>query len=111
MRDWRVLPAIDRHEGFSRPPGHLSDGKGRRGLAAQERMDTLPARFPEIDVYAGDRMAAGVGRHAPEKEKGMRFVGTDAIPGEGYGVECAFGRIDDIYLSCSGDRDRLRWIF
>lgn len=61
-------PAIDRHEGFMSvisacPDIRLlakEDGAWLRSRA-EERMDTLLARFPEIDVvYAqNDRMAAG----------------------------------------------------
>nr|WP_302829354.1 substrate-binding domain-containing protein [uncultured Bacteroides sp.] len=91
-------PAIDRHQGFmnaiSAYPGvrllAMEDGAWLRSQA-EIRMDTLLDRFPEIDVvYAqNDRMAAGAFAAASRKhrEKEMRFIGTDALPGEGFGVE------------------------
>lgn len=110
-------PAIDRHEGFMSvisacPDIRLlakEDGAWLRSRA-EERMDTLLARFPEIDVvYAqNDRMAAGAYAAAMrrKREKGMRFVGTDAIPGEGYGVEQVLsGELDATFIyPTGGDR-------
>ena len=64
-------------------------------------MDTLLARFPEIDVvYAqDDRMAAGAYAAAMrrKREKGMRFVGTDAIPGEDVYKRQPFNGLTDTY--------------
>ena len=54
-------------------------------------MDSLLQRFPEIDAVYGmnDRMAAGAFRAAGRRgrEKEMIFVGIDALPGKGNGVE------------------------
>ena len=110
-------PAIDRHEGFMSvisacPDIRLlakEDGAWLRSRA-EERMDTLLDRFPEIDVvYAqNDRMAAGAYAAAMrrKREKEMRFVGTDAIPGEGYGVEQVLsGELDATFIyPTGGDR-------
>ena len=91
-------PAIDRHQGFmdaiSPYPGvrllAMEDGAWLQSQA-EERMDTLLNRFPQIDVvYAqNDRMAAGAYTAASRKnrEKDIRFIGTDALPGKGFGVE------------------------
>lgn len=110
-------PAIDRHEGFmsvisAYPDIHLlakEDGAWLR-LRAEERMDTLLGRFPQIDVvYAqNDRMAAGAYAAAMRRHraKEMCFVGTDAIPGEGYGVEQVLsGELDATFIyPTGGDR-------
>ena len=110
-------PAIDRHEGFMSvisacPDIRLlakEDGAWLRSRA-EKRMDTLLDRFPEIDVvYAqNDRMAAGAYAAAMrrKREKEMRFVGTDAIPGEGYGVEQVLsGELDATFIyPTGGDR-------
>ena len=110
-------PAIDRHEGFMSvisacPDIRLlakEDGAWLRSRA-EERMDILLDRFPEIDVvYAqNDRMAAGAYAAAMrrKREKEMRFVGTDAIPGEGYGVEQVLsGELDATFIyPTGGDR-------
>lgn len=110
-------PAIDRHEGFMSvisacPDIRLlakEDGAWLRSRA-EERMDTLLSRFPQIDVvYAqNDRMAAGAYAAAMRRhrEKDMRFVGTDAIPGEGYGVEQVLsGELDATFIyPTGGDR-------
>lgn len=110
-------PAIDRHEGFmsvisAYPDIRLlakEDGAWLR-LRAEERMDTLLGRFSQIDVvYAqNDRMAAGAYAAAMRRHraKEMRFVGTDAIPGEGYGVEQVLsGELDATFIyPTGGDR-------
>ena len=53
-------------------------------------------------------MAAGAYAAAMrrKREKGMRFVGTDAIPGEGYGVEQVLsGELDATFIyPTGGDR-------
>lgn len=110
-------PAIDRHEGFMSvisacPDIRLlarEDGAWLRSQA-EVRMDTLLERFPQIDVvYAqNDRMAAGAYTAAMRRnrEKNLRFVGTDAIPGEGYGVEQVLsGELDATFIyPTGGDR-------
>ena len=110
-------PAIDRHEGFMSvisacPDIRLlarEDGAWLRSQA-EVRMDTLLERFPQIDVvYAqNDRMAAGAytASMRRNREKNLRFVGTDAIPGEGYGVEQVLsGELDATFIyPTGGDR-------
>lgn len=110
-------PAMDRHQGFvsaiSPHPGITllaREDAGWLRTEAGERMDTLLARFPRIDVvYAqNDRMAAGA--YAVARQKGrageMRFIGTDALPGEGYGVEQVLnGQLDATFIyPTGGDR-------
>lgn len=91
-------PAIERHQGFvssiSRYP-HIellcSEDAGWLRKSANERMDTILSRYTDIDmVYAqNDRMAAGAYEAAHRRGRGkeMEFVGIDALPGEGFGVE------------------------
>lgn len=110
-------PAIDRHQGFV---SAITPHPGLRLLAredagwlrseAGQRMDSLLSRFPKIDlVYAqNDRMAAGA--YAVARQQGrageMRFIGTDALPGEGYGVEQVLkGELDATFIyPTGGDR-------
>lgn len=110
-------PAMDRHQGFadaiSAYPGisllAQEDGAWLRPVA-EAKMDTLLNRFPRIDmVYAqNDRMAAGAYDAALRRgrQKEMRFVGTDALPGEGYGVEQVLaGKLDATFIyPTGGDR-------
>lgn len=110
-------PAMERHQGFmsaiaAYPEIRLlgkEDGAWLRPRAG-EKMDTLLSRFPHIDiVYAqNDRMAAGAYETAARqhREKEMRFIGTDALPGEGYGVEeILSGRLDASFIyPTGGDR-------
>lgn len=110
-------PAMDRHQGFMNvvadyPDIRLlakEDGAWLRSQA-EERMDTLLGLFPQIDiVYAqNDRMAAGAYAAAARqhREKEMRFIGTDALPGEGYGVEQVLaGELDATFIyPTGGDR-------
>ena len=109
--------AMDRHQGFVSAISHYPgiqllarEDAGWLRSEAGERMDTLLKRFPEIDVvYAqNDRMAAGA--YAVAKQQGraeeMRFIGTDALPGEGYGVEQVLnGQLDATFIyPTGGDR-------
>ncbi len=109
--------AIDRHQGFvsaiSPYPGIKLLGREDAGWLRSEagqKMDTLLAHFPQIDVvYAqNDRMAAGA--YAVARQKGrageMRFIGTDALSGEGYGVEQVLkGELDATFIyPTGGDR-------
>ncbi len=109
--------AIDRHQGFvsaiSSYPGIKLLGREDAGWLRSEagqKMDTLLAHFPQIDVvYAqNDRMAAGA--YAVARQKGrageMRFIGTDALSGEGYGVEQVLkGELDATFIyPTGGDR-------
>ena len=110
-------PAMDRHQGFvaaiSPYPGIqllAREDAGWLRSEAGEKMDTLLARFPEIDVvYAqNDRMAAGAYDVAERQGRAeeMRFIGTDALPGEGYGVEQVLnGQLDATFIyPTGGDR-------
>jgi len=106
--------AIDRHQGFvsaiSPYPGIKLLGREDAGWLRSEagqKMDTLLAHFPQIDVvYAqNDRMAAGA--YAVARQKGrageMRFIGTDALSGEGYGVEQVLkGELDATFIYPTG---------
>jgi len=109
--------AIDRHQGFvsaiSPYPGIKLLGREDAGWLRSEagqKMDTLLAHFPQIDVvYAqNDRMAAGA--YAVARQKGrageMRFIGTDALSGEVYGVEQVLkGELDATFIyPTGGDR-------
>lgn len=110
-------PAMDRHQGFrdaiaAYPDIRLlakEDGAWLRSQA-EEKMDALLDSFQQIDiVYAqNDRMAAGAYAAAVRKgrEKEMRFIGTDALPGEGYGVEQVLaGELDATFIyPTGGDR-------
>lgn len=110
-------PAVDRHQGFvkaiSAYPGirllAVEDGAWLQ-LKAGEKMDTLLSRFPHIDlVYAqNDRMAAGAYAAAARegREKDMRFIGIDALPGKDYGVEKVLaGELDATFIyPTGGDR-------
>ena len=62
-------------------------------------MDSLLQCFPEIDAVYGmnDRMAAGAFRAAGRRgrEKEMIFVGIDALPGKGNGVELVLDSVLD----------------
>ena len=110
-------PAMDRHQGFvaaiSPYPGIqllAREDAGWLRSEAGEKMDTLLARFPEIDVvYAqNDRMAAGAYDVAERQGRAeeMRFIGTDALAGEGYGVEQVLnGQLDATFIyPTGGDR-------
>lgn len=110
-------PAMDRHQGFvaaiSPYPGIqllAREDAGWLRSEAGEKMDTLLARFPEIDVvYAqNDRMAAGAYDVAERQGRAeeMRFIGTDALPSEGYGVEQVLdGQLDATFIyPTGGDR-------
>lgn len=110
-------PAIDRHQGFvsaiSTHPGIrllACEDAGWLRLEAGEKMDALLSRFPDIDVvYAqNDRMAAGAYDVAARRGRAgeMRFIGTDALPGEGYGVEQVLnGQLDATFIyPTGGDR-------
>lgn len=110
-------PAVDRHQGFmsiisSYPDIHLlaqEDGAWLRSRSEQ-KMDSLLNRFPQIDIiYAqNDRMAAGAYAAAVRKhrQKDMRFIGTDALPGKGFGVEQILNRqLDASFIyPTGGDR-------
>ena len=91
-------PAMDRHQGFTSAISHYPDiellcreDAGWLREPAEEKMNGILSRFSQIDVvYAqNDRMAAGAYNAAQSqgREEGMSFIGIDATPGEGYGVD------------------------
>ena len=99
-------PAIERHQGFmsaiSQYPDMTllaSEDAGWLQQPAEAKMDSLLQRFPEIDAVYGmnDRMAAGAFRTAGRRgrEKEMIFVGIDALPGKGNGVELVLDSVLD----------------
>ena len=91
-------PAMERHQGFmaaiSKFPDikliDKADAAWERGPAEIE-MDSMLRRHPKIDaVYAhNDRIAPGAYQAAKMagREKEMIFVGIDALPGKGNGLE------------------------
>ena len=99
-------PAMERHEGFITAISHYPDIKlideadaaWERGPAEIE-MDSMLLRHPEIDaVFAhNDRIAPGAYEAAKKvgREKEMIFVGIDALPGEGNGLELVLDSILD----------------
>ena len=91
-------PARDRHDGMksiiSHYPGiEVLAEEDAEWLAdvAEHKMKELLAKYPEINlVYAhNDRMAAVAFKAAKEtgRAKDIRFVGIDAVPGKGFGVD------------------------
>lgn len=91
-------PAMERHQGFMAAISNFPDVKlidkadaaWERGPAEVE-MDSMLRRNPKIDaVYAhNDRIAPGAYQAAKKvgREKEMMFVGIDALPGKGNGLE------------------------
>lgn len=107
-------PAMDRHQGFvsaiaGHPGLHLlahEDAGWRRPLA-EGKMDTMLSRFSHIDVvYAqNDPMAAGAYTAALQRgrERDIRFIGTDALPGKDLGVEQVLsGKLDATFIYPTG---------
>lgn len=91
-------PAMERHQGFMAAISNFPDIKLiDKADAAWERepaevaMDSILRRHPKIDaVYAhNDRIAPGAYQAARKagREKEMIFVGIDALPGKGNGLE------------------------
>lgn len=107
-------PAVDRHQGFVSalscyPDIQLLAFEDAEWLQspASEKMDTLLARFPEIDlVFAqNDRMAVGAYLSAKKqnREKSTAFIGIDALPGEDYGVDQVLkGVLDATFIYPTG---------
>jgi len=90
--------AMERHQGFmSAIHSHSGiqlicrEDAGWLEDEAEERMETILDRFPEFDVlYAqNDRMAAGAYKAALRRGRteDITFIGVDALPGKGYGVD------------------------
>ena len=99
-------PAMERHQGFmaaiSKFPDikliDKADAAWERGPAEIE-MDSMLRRHPKIDaVYAhNDRIAPGAYQAAKMagREKEMIFVGIDALPGKGNGLELVLDSVLD----------------
>ena len=99
-------PAMERHQGFmaaiSKFPDikliDKADAAWERGPAEIE-MDSMLRHHPKIDaVYAhNDRIAPGAYQAAKKagREKEMIFVGIDALPGKGNGLELVLGSVLD----------------
>ena len=107
-------PAIDRHAGFMKaisayPEIRLlavADGGWLRDRA-EMKMDSLLDDYPQFDVlYAhNDRMADGAYAAALSRgrEKNIRFIGTDALSGESYGLESVLaGRLSATFIYPTG---------
>lgn len=107
-------PAMDRHQGFVSAISHYpgisilcQEDAGWLREVAEEKMDTILSRFEDVDlVYAqNDRMAAGAYQAALKRarEKDMRFVGIDAVSGEGYGLDMVSkGILDATFIYPTG---------
>ena len=91
-------PAIDRHQGFmsiiAQHPGIsllCSEDAGWLRRPAEDKMDTILSNFPDVDIVfaQNDRMAAGAYDAARRRgvAKQIDFIGIDALPGKGYGLE------------------------
>lgn len=99
-------PAMERHQGFmaaiTRFPQlkliDKADAAWEQGPAELE-MDSMLRRHPKIDaVYAhNDRIAVGAYQAAKMvgREKEMIFVGIDALPGKGNGLELVLDSVLD----------------
>ena len=99
-------PAMERHQGFMAAISNYPDIKLiDKADAAWERepaeveMDSMLHRHPKIDaVYAhNDRIAPGAYQAAKKagREKEMIFVGIDALPGKGNGLELVLDNVLD----------------
>ena len=99
-------PAMERHQGFMSASSHYPDiHLLAKADAAWERepgriiMDSLLKIYPKIDaVYShNDRIAPGAFEAAQKqgREKGIVFVGIDALPGKGNGVELVLDHVLD----------------
>ena len=99
-------PAMERHQGFMAAISNYPDIKLiDKADAAWERepaeveMDSMLRRHPKIDaVYAhNDRIAPGAYQAAKKagREKEMIFVGIDALPGKGNGLELVLDNVLD----------------
>lgn len=107
-------PAIERHQGLTEAlkgwPGietiAVADA-GWREERATAVFDSLLSRHPHIDlVFAhNDRMAAGAYRSALRqgREQEMLFIGIDALPGKGNGVDMVSkGELDATFIYPTG---------
>lgn len=91
-------PAMERHDGFMEAITDYPDisllcceDAGWLQNSAQLKMDSLLTVYSDIDVVfaQNDRMAAGAYTAANNRgrAKDIQFIGIDALPGEGYGVD------------------------
>lgn len=99
-------PAMERHQGFMAAINKFpeiklidkADAAWEQGPAEFE-MDSMLRRHPKIDaVYAhNDRIAPGAYQAAQKvgREKEMIFVGIDALPGKGNGLELVLDSVLD----------------
>ena len=99
-------PAIERHQGFMAAISHFpeiklidkADAAWESGPASIA-MDSMLRQYPKIDaVYAhNDRIAPGAYQAAKNagREKDMIFVGIDALPGKGNGLELVLDSVLD----------------
>lgn len=99
-------PAIERHQGFMAAVSHFPDIEliGKADAAweqapAEREMDSILKLYPKIDaVFAhNDRIAPGAYAAAKKagREKEMIFVGIDALPGKGNGLEMVLDSVLD----------------
>ena len=99
-------PAIERHQGFMAAISHFPDitlidkaDAAWEKAPAQQEMDSLLKLHARIDaVYAhNDRIAPGAYEAAKNagREKEMIFVGIDALPGKGNGLELVLDSVLD----------------
>ena len=106
-------PAIERHNGFLEGLADAdieivaSVDAGWRSDTAEMLADSLLALYPDVDmiVAQNDPMADGAWRAAERLFPGndIMFIGVDALPGKGLGVEAIIdGRIDASILYPTG---------
>lgn len=106
--------AVERHEGFvhalSKATGveliAVAEGEWHRGRA-KAVMDSLLQQHVDFDVVfaQNDRMADGAYEAAliRNRDKQIKFVGIDALPGEGYGLESVLaGKLDATFIYPTG---------
>lgn len=99
-------PAMERHQGFMAAISHFPDielvdkaDAAWERVPAEAEMDSMLRRNPKIDaVYAhNDRIAPGAYQAAKKvgREKEMIFVGIDALPGKGNGLDMVLDSVLD----------------
>ncbi len=97
-------PAVERNQGFMNVINRYpeiqmlcSEDAGWLRKRAEEKMDTILNSFPEIDLVfsQNDRMAAGAYDAARRLGRAgqIEFIGIDALPGAGYGLEMVLDSI------------------
>lgn len=99
-------PAMERHQGFMAAISHFPGiqlidkaDAAWESKPAEAEMDSMLRFYPKIDaVFAhNDRIAPGAYQAAKKagREKEMIFVGIDALPGKGNGVELVLDSVID----------------